>query len=476
MAVAFDAVGPSSAGATAGAGTTVSWSHTCTGSNRVLVVGAAVNCGSTQTITGVTYNGVAMTAVPSGRMNSNNTANVGFVQVWYLIAPATGANTVVITASASVFSFSAGSVSFTGVDQTTPLGAAVTSFGSSAAASVAVTGTTAGNIVIDAVCTGNAVSSSGQSLQWLRNTDTLSAAGNGASSTVAGGGTATMSYTVNNDFWGIVAVEVLAVPGAATPPPPWPLFVSDRGTVANVTAATTSVVTLTSPTAIAVGGCLIARVAVDNSGASGAAPGCTVTDARNTWTVLGPALADPGAAAAGATAYLCYARVVTAYQAADTLTFNWGGVSTTAKAVVVEQWDNISSITPVAVTAVVNDSGTAASTTAVSVAITPTATNQLVYTCLADEGIAGDAITYDADTTNGTWATLTRLASANATATNNQCVAGQYKQVTASGAQTWNATITSRDWAAIAVVFAPEPLPLALEVYGYAARVRAHYW
>lgn len=237
-----------------------------------------------------------------------------------------------------------------------------------------------------------------------------------------------------------------------------PFLVSDRGTAADATAGTTTSLTLTSPTSIAVDNYLIARVAVDNSGSSGAAPGCTVTDPRsNTWTVLGPALADPGAAAAGTTAYLCYARVITAYQAADALTFNWGGVSTTAKAIVVEEWSQIHRTNPVAVSAATNNSGSAGSTTAVSVSVTPTMPGQLVYTCLATEGIAGDTVGSDSDTTNGTWTTITTTASANATATNNQRVSGQYKVVTAGGAQSWDSTITSRDWAAIAVVFAPTP-------------------
>lgn len=236
---------------------------------------------------------------------------------------------------------------------------------------------------------------------------------------------------------------------------PRPTFVADRGSLANATAATTSAVALTSPTAITPGNYLIARVAVDNSGTNGAAPGCTVTDPRsNTWTVLGPALSDPGAAAAGTTAYLAYTEVGTAYQAADSITFNWGGISTTAKAIVIEEWTYIHDTTPVAVAAV---TANAAASTAVSVAITPTAADQMVYTCLSTEGIAADTFTGDADTTNGTWTTLTTIASANATATNNQRVMGQYKVVNASGAQTWNATITNRDWAALAVVFAPPP-------------------
>lgn len=234
---------------------------------------------------------------------------------------------------------------------------------------------------------------------------------------------------------------------------PQPTLVADRGSAQNITAQTSTGVTLTSPTSIATGNYLIARVAVDNSGTNGAAPGCTVTDPRsNTWTVLGPALVDPGAAAAGATAYIAYAKVVTAYQAADALTFNWGGVSTTAKAVVVEEWANIHDASPVAVT---ETTATGTASSALSIAITPTAADQLVYTCLAVEGPTGDTAPTDADTTNGSWVALTRLSTASGTATSNQTVSGGYKQVTASGAQTWNATITARDWAALAVVFAP---------------------
>lgn len=239
---------------------------------------------------------------------------------------------------------------------------------------------------------------------------------------------------------------------------PTPTPVADRGTVSNLTTGTTSVVTLTNPTLIATGNYLVARVAADNSGTNGAAPGLTVADSRsNTWTVLGPALVDPGAANAGATAYICYAKVVTPYQAADTVTFTWG-ITTPGKSIVVEEWQYIHATSPVAVTAT-TATGTASS--ALSIGITPTAADQCVYTCLAVEGPTGDTAPTDADTTNGSWVALTRLATASGTAASNQTVSGAYKQVTASGAQTWDATITARDWAAVAVVFAPSPPPSA---------------
>jgi hypothetical protein len=64
-------------------------------SNRILIV--AIGVGSAQTVTAVTYNGVAMTSLFS---NSNDDSVMSY-SLYYLLAPATGSNNLVITASAS---------------------------------------------------------------------------------------------------------------------------------------------------------------------------------------------------------------------------------------------------------------------------------------------------------------------------------------------------------------------------------------
>lgn len=208
MAVAYDTVGPSSAGASATATNTVSWSHTCSGSSRLLIAAVAVGQNpDTGITTSATYNSVAMTSV--GVVHANNSGS-GYVQMFRLVNPASGANTVAVTASTTVNALSAGSVSFTGVDQTTPIGTPATAFGFSTTPSVAVTGTTAGNMVIDAMVTGTGVTSSTQTLRWSRITNTDTAGGIGASATADAGGSVTMSYSITSDWWGIVAVEVLA--------------------------------------------------------------------------------------------------------------------------------------------------------------------------------------------------------------------------------------------------------------------------
>ncbi len=118
MAIAFDA-NANGLQITGGSTFTLTYSHTCTGSNRILFVSAATveDAGGTPvTITGVTYNGVALTQIgtysaetpaPSAQMSS----------LWYLIAPATGANNVAISSSVNVFAIIGASASYTGAAQ-----------------------------------------------------------------------------------------------------------------------------------------------------------------------------------------------------------------------------------------------------------------------------------------------------------------------------------------------------------------------
>jgi hypothetical protein len=204
--VDVDSVSPGPSGASSAGSTTTSWGHTCTGTNRLLIVGVAVGGNpSTGITTSVTYNGLAMTSI--GSVASNNDT-VGYVQLFRLVAPTVGTHSVVVTTSLTTSATSAGSVSFVGVNQSTPVGTPVTAFGDSTTPSVTVTGTTAGNLVIDASCCGKAFSADTQTSQWRCNTNTASAAGNAACSIAPGGGSVTLAHTVTADFWGSIAVEV----------------------------------------------------------------------------------------------------------------------------------------------------------------------------------------------------------------------------------------------------------------------------
>jgi hypothetical protein len=108
MAIAFDAA---TDGGVVNPGTSLTYAHTCTGSNRILLV-FAFGATSGDTITGATYGGVAMTAVSAAFQLTGDR----MVHCWYLVNPASGANNVVVSASGSqvIGSFS---MSYTGAKQ-----------------------------------------------------------------------------------------------------------------------------------------------------------------------------------------------------------------------------------------------------------------------------------------------------------------------------------------------------------------------
>jgi hypothetical protein len=117
MAIAFDAA---SGGSNGGSGNTVTFSHTCSGSDRILFVGVGDYNGDF--VTGVTYAGVSMTLIAKQGYNSNT----NYEYLYYLVAPATGANNVVISRSTSSGWCVGDSASYTGVKQTSPIDAYTT--------------------------------------------------------------------------------------------------------------------------------------------------------------------------------------------------------------------------------------------------------------------------------------------------------------------------------------------------------------
>ncbi len=106
--ISFDAA--SNGGGTA---TSITFAHTTSGSNRILFVGTGIESGS-DLITNVTYAGVNMTPIAK----DVNVPTNEWIYLFYLINPATGANNIVISASASVNIDGTG-VSYTGANQAT---------------------------------------------------------------------------------------------------------------------------------------------------------------------------------------------------------------------------------------------------------------------------------------------------------------------------------------------------------------------
>jgi len=119
MAVAFDAASSSSP---SGVSNSFSWAHTCSGSNRILVVSVFhEKTPDPAYSTTVTYDGVAMTRHGAIDVGGGG-GSVDRIEAFYLVAPAAGSKTVAVTISASVDRgyFAGLAVSINGAAQAAP--------------------------------------------------------------------------------------------------------------------------------------------------------------------------------------------------------------------------------------------------------------------------------------------------------------------------------------------------------------------
>lgn len=120
----------------------LTFSHTTSGTERLLVVNAGLWTNSGKTVTGVTYNGTAMTLVDNGAADANNNC-----YMYYLINPDSGTHDVVISASGTCDLWGA-SASYNGVNQLAPLGDTNKSNGSGDPLTGTVTTTEANSWII----------------------------------------------------------------------------------------------------------------------------------------------------------------------------------------------------------------------------------------------------------------------------------------------------------------------------------------
>jgi len=213
--VAIDAV---STGVTTASSLTIS--HTTSGTNRLMLVGVSIvkETVGAPTVSSITYNGVGLSLVGAQATSDSE----GRIEIWRLVAPATGANNVVVNLSAVPQSATVGVMTFTGVHQTTPLGTFAPALGESTSASVAVT-SAAGELVFDTLVLQKTADvdflpGAGQTERW----DLFQGPGsaNGGGSTEAGAASVTMSWSWSGtDKWAIGGVSIKPAPGGATAAP-----------------------------------------------------------------------------------------------------------------------------------------------------------------------------------------------------------------------------------------------------------------
>lgn len=195
--IAFDAASNSGYQA---ASSSYSWSHTCTGSNRYLTVGISM-LSLAQTVTGITYNSVSLSLL-GVRASVSGAARV---ELWGLVAPATGSNTIAVTLSGAIASAGNAS-SYTGVHQTSPTeafnSAQATNVGA-ADATVDVTTVADNAWAVDIVCTDDTAITVG--------------AGQTQTGNVTGaGGSGAMSYEGPKTPAGVITMSWTDVAGLAT--------------------------------------------------------------------------------------------------------------------------------------------------------------------------------------------------------------------------------------------------------------------
>lgn len=208
MSITYDATTT-----TSGTASSFTFSHTTTSiGNRLLTV--AVSWASdTVTVSGVTYNSVSMTSVGSQTSTVPNPDRN--TQLFRLVGPATGANDVVVTLSASADSV-VSSNSFYGVHQTTPVGTWSSNSLGNTGPTINIT-SVSGDIVIDTLAyddtTETATVGSGQTQRWGVNTGGLVAYGSTEGAT---GSTTTMSWLTSGDGvnWAIGGVALKNVADA----------------------------------------------------------------------------------------------------------------------------------------------------------------------------------------------------------------------------------------------------------------------
>ena len=225
-------------GSTTGSGLTVS--HTSSGDDRLMLVSVSMANPGSRTVSDISYNGTMLTFV-GAHANGSNEARV---EVWALVAPDLGAHDVVVTLSGAN---SAGTVvgvtSFTGVDQTTPLGTFASAGGDSSNPGVNVSSgedeLVYAAITIESGSNYNLSPGSGQSELWdLHRIDA-----NSGASVEDGAASVNMSWSFgDNNQWAVGAISIR--PTVATNFPPTIISNGGAETAAinlaeNVTTVTT---------------------------------------------------------------------------------------------------------------------------------------------------------------------------------------------------------------------------------------------
>ncbi len=190
------------------------WAHVTTGApGRLLLVGVTFGnssgSGINSAVTAVTYGGLNLTKV-TAETNSADLTKLVSSELWQLVNPPSGSNTVSISFAGSPTTLVAGAATFSGVDQSAPFSAVAAVVGPKSK-SPAVTLRSETNEVVFDNLSGNKnnlpVASSGQTTLW-----SLAGSEIGGASIRPGQDFVTNSWTAANSDWVELAVSIKAAP------------------------------------------------------------------------------------------------------------------------------------------------------------------------------------------------------------------------------------------------------------------------
>jgi len=219
--VAYDA---QNSGTSSGS-SSLSWSHTVgSGKNRLLVVTVSTSRGGSgsapPTVSSITYNNVAMTAGPTNVYTSGSNPQVRSY-IYYLVNPPSGSHTIQVNLSGTSSSTYAvgGSVSYSNVNQSTPIQTSNTSQNFGSTQSVSTSTTSVGQAVYASIGTYSSSSytltgNSGPNQRWSQTGHNYKGIGDDVINPSPGSVTA--SWQTGSTTVGYVCLAVVINPAATS--------------------------------------------------------------------------------------------------------------------------------------------------------------------------------------------------------------------------------------------------------------------
>src|SRR5215471_11207024 len=212
--VAVDSTTSNSTTLTGAGNQTLTIAHTTAGTNRLMLVGVSINIANSNAtaVTSVTWNGTALTLVGA----HNDAGLTRRVEMWSLLAPATGTANVVVTVNIPTAvneGVVAGVTTFTGVDQTVPLGTFISDDGAGDASSQLDVPSVINGMILDALAVGGNRGVTGpnpQVSQWNTNSSATNNPGmRGVGTSRTGAPSVPISETFSNTSnWSLGAISV----------------------------------------------------------------------------------------------------------------------------------------------------------------------------------------------------------------------------------------------------------------------------